>query len=147
MMNHHVRQIVLDALVERYKDKNLTAIVGLESRGYYFGIPLAIALMLPFIPVRKAGKLPGPVEGISYGLEYKEQEKIEIQKELIKKGDRVVILDDVLVTGGTAAAGCDLVKKCGADIVEVSLLIELVSFGGRNKIPKDIPVFSIVQYE
>jgi len=143
MSDHETRELILQYLVSRYKDKGLNSVVGLESRGYYFGIPLAFALKIPFIPFRKAGKLPGEVESIEYGLEYKDKEKMEVQKGQIKRGDKVVILDDVLVTGGTAAAAVQMAHQCGAEVLEVSLLIEFTALEGRKKAPQGVNYFAL----
>ncbi len=100
---------------------------GLESRGYYFGIPLADALGVPFVPLRKAGKLPGPTFRFKYGLEYGSDE-IEIQQGRIAPGARVVVIDDLLATGGTAGAAIKLLEQCNVDIVEFHVFIELGEF-------------------
>lgn len=132
----------MNSLATEYK---LDAIVGLDSRGYYFGVPLADALGLPFIPARKAGKLPGAVKKVSYALEYGTA-SIEIQEEAVKKGMRVLIVDDLLATGGTAAGACKLVAELGAIPVEVHVAIELNALGGRAKLPQDVPLYSLTQF-
>jgi len=145
MADHEAREIVVKHLVDRYKDKKINVIVGLESRGYYFGILLASALHIPFVPFRKAGKLPGEVIGFEYGLEYG-KDKMEVQKSTIKKGDRIIIVDDLLATGGTANAACNLAQQCGGEIVEVSFMIELLELKGRSKAPKDVAYYSMFTY-
>jgi len=145
LTNHEARDTVLKHLANRYKDKNINVIVGLESRGYYYGMLLSHELKLPFVPFRKAGKLPGPVHTIDYGLEYG-KDAMQVQKSAIKKGDRVLILDDLLATGGTAAAACQLVTMCEAEIVEVSFLIELLELNGRSKAPKGVEYYALFKY-
>lgn len=120
----------------------LDAIVGLESRGYYFGIPLADALGLPFVPLRKAGKLPGQCQSVSYGLEYGKA-TIEVQEGVIQKGWKVLVVDDLMATGGTAAGACELIEKLGAVAVEVHVLVELSELNGRTKLPQSVPLYSL----
>lgn len=124
-------------------DAKLDAVVGLDSRGYYFGVPLADALGLPFVAVRKAGKLPGDCKKISYALEYGTAE-MEIQEEALKAGARVVVIDDLMATGGTAAAACALIAQIGGVVTEVHVMIELDGLKGRNKLPEGVPLHSLV---
>jgi len=144
MENAPVRKSYLDFLVNRYKGK-ADIVVGLECRGFYFGIPLAFELGLPFVPLRKAGKLPGEVVSVSYGKEYGKDE-IQVQKAALPHGKRVVILDDLLATGGTAAAACELVKKCGVIVVEFHCTVELKAMGGRKRLPPDVPFYSFLEF-
>lgn len=123
----------------------MDCIVGLESRGYYFGILLANSLNLPFVPLRKAGKLPGKCQSISYGLEYGNA-TIEVQENIIKKGWKVLVVDDLMATGGTASAACQLLNIIGAKVVEVHVCIELTELNGKSKIPSDIPLYSLFTY-
>ncbi len=147
MANPDARGKILDFLVEKYNnlDKKVTCIVAMESRGYYLGIPLADRLGVPFIPLRKPGKLPGKLESVSYGLEYG-TDTLSVQKKVIKAGDNVLVVDDLLATGGTAAAACQLVQKCGGIIVEVSVIIELSFLNGRKKAPEGVEYYSLVQF-
>ncbi len=108
-----------------------TALVAMESRGFLLGMPLALELGIPFVCIRKKGKLPGAVTGISYALEYGNAE-IEIQKLSFDQGDRVILHDDVLATGGTANAAAQLIKSTGADLVAFSFLMELNFLKGRE---------------
>lgn len=126
----------------RSLDYKLDAIVGLDSRGYYFGVVLADALGLPFVAVRKAGKLPGACKKISYALEYGTAE-MEIQEEALKAGARVVVVDDLMATGGTAAAACNLISQVGAVVVEVHVMVELDGLKGRDKLPQGVPLYSL----
>ncbi|MCB9558323.1 MAG: adenine phosphoribosyltransferase [Deltaproteobacteria bacterium] len=120
-------------LEERYRPQNLQAIVAVESRGFVFGAPLALHLDLPLHLVRKAGKLPGETESISYDLEYGSA-TLEIHKGALPKGARALIIDDLLATGGTARAACQLVEKQGGQVVECAFIIELEGLNGREKL-------------
>ncbi len=119
-------------------------LVGIESRGFLTAAPLALELGLGFVMVRKKGKLPGPIIPHTYELEYG-SDSIEIQEDAIKPGDRVVILDDLLATGGTLAASVELTRKVGGDVKGAVCIIELPDLQGRSKL--DIPVDSLIQYE
>jgi len=105
-------------------------VAGIEARGFILGAPVAQALGVGFVPVRKKGKLPGDVVAASYDLEYGSA-TIEVTADAFAPGDRVLVVDDVLATGGTAAATIDLVRRCGAEVVGVSVLIELTFLSGR----------------
>lgn len=135
----------IDLLVERYKDKNIDKVVGIESRGFIFGAPLAYLLNCGFVPIRKPGKLPYDVESEEYSLEYG-TDKIEIHKDALKTGDHVLIIDDLIATAGTATAAANLVKRLGADVVECAFIIELVDLKGRDKL-KGESIYSIVEFE
>jgi adenine phosphoribosyltransferase len=124
---------VIDRLAARYADRGLTKVVGIESRGFIFGAALANRLNIGFVPVRKAGKLPADVISRSYALEYGEA-IVELHRDALDSHDRVVVIDDLLATGGTLAAACDLVKELGAEIEEVWVLIELAFIPGRSKL-------------
>jgi adenine phosphoribosyltransferase len=135
----------IDYLTENFKDKNIDYVAGIESRGFIFGTPLAYNLGAGFIVVRKPGKLPADVESITYDLEYG-SDTLEIHKDAIEIGKRVLIIDDLLATGGTAAATCNLVKKIGGKIAGIAFIIELDGLGGRGKLPSDIEIISMVNY-
>lgn len=135
----------IDSFVEMLKEKNINKIVGPEARGFIFGVPIAYALGIGFIPVRKKGKLPFETVSIEYSLEYG-SDVLEIHKDSIQKGDRVAIIDDLLATGGTIKAVADLVKQVGGEIVEIDFLVELTKLNGRDKL-KDYNVSSLVTYE
>jgi adenine phosphoribosyltransferase len=109
------------------------AIAGVEARGFILGAPIALHRDAGFVPVRKVGKLPGDTIGISYDLEYGTAE-IEVHADAFSPGDRVVVVDDVLATGGTAAAACELIERAGAEVVAVVFLLELSFLGGRSKL-------------
>ena len=136
---------VIDALHERYASREMDLVVGVESRGFIFGGALAYRLGLGFAPVRKPGKLPAHTVRVGYELEYG-KDALEIHQDAIKKGDRVLILDDLLATGGTALATCQLVEKLGGIVEEVAFLIELLPLKGREKL-KGYKVFSMISYE
>jgi len=133
----------IDFLTEQYKDKKIDYVAGIESRGFIFGTPLAYNLGAGFIVIRKPGKLPADVESITYDLEYG-TDTLEIHKDAIEPGKRVLIVDDLLATGGTAAAACDLVKRTGGEVAGVAFVIELDALGGRAKFSEDIEVLSMV---
>lgn len=113
-------------------------VAGIEARGFIVAAPLALRLGAGFLPVRKAGKLPGETVGVDYGLEYGEA-RIEILADAVSPGDRVLVVDDVLATGGTAAAAVELVENRGGHVVGLRFLIELAALGGRAKLPSSIP--------
>jgi adenine phosphoribosyltransferase len=135
----------IDLFVERFKGERLDAIVGVEARGYMLAAPLAYALGLGFVPVRKPGKLPGSTFSEEYALEYGTN-TLEIQADAVGGGQRVLIVDDLLATGGTAAATGRLLARLGADIAGYAFLIELAALGGRKVLTGE-PVTSFVVYE
>ena len=134
----------IDNLYRRYKNQHIDAVVGIESRGFILGAPLAYLLGCGFVPVRKPGKLPAEVETEEYSLEYG-KDKIEIHKDAIKKGDRILIVDDLLATGGTCSAARNLVKRLGGKVVECAFVVELSDLKGRDKM-KDEKVYSVVEF-
>ena len=137
----------IDSLIERYRDQPIDKIVGIESRGFMFAAPLAYALGIGFIPVRKPGKLPGKTTGHDYALEYG-TDRIEIHDDAITSGERVLIIDDLLATGGTAEAAVTLVQKMGGSIVECAFLVDLPDIGGRQRLEKmGLAVFSLCEFE
>lgn len=137
------RQVV-DVFVERYRDRPIDAVVGVESRGFIFSAPLAYNLGVGLVPVRKHGKLPAATYYVEYQLEYGAN-RLEIHRDSLPPGARVVVLDDLLATGGTVAAACELVEMAGGVIEEVSFVIELEFLKGRERLAK-YPVFSLIQY-
>ena len=135
----------IDAFRERYSTWKISKVIAIESRGFVFAAPLAYALGAGLIPLRKPGKLPYETITESYRLEYGES-ALEVHKDAIEKGERVIVFDDLLATGGTAAASVTLVNKLGGDVVEASFVIELLAHKGREKLD-GTPVFSLIQYE
>lgn len=124
----------VDLFVDHYKNEKIDVIVGVEARGYMIGAPLAYALGTGFVPVRKPGKLPGKKFSEEYALEYGTS-TLEIHEDAVGHGQRVLIVDDLLATGGTAAATGRLLKRLGADVVGYAFLIELAALDGRKAIP------------
>lgn len=134
----------IDAMQELIADTEVDVIAGTESRGFIFGMPIAYNLQKAFVPIRKKGKLPCETASIKYDLEYGSAE-IEIHKRSIKPGDKVVIVDDLMATGGTAEAMIKLIEGLGGEVVEVLCLIELMGLKGREKL-KGYKVDSVIQY-
>jgi adenine phosphoribosyltransferase len=134
----------IDLLIEGFKPGSIDAVVGIDARGFIFAAAAAIKLEAGFVPVRKKGKLPYHTHEQAYDLEYG-QATVAMHVDALKPGSRVLLIDDLLATGGTAAAAAALVQKLGAEILEISFLIELSFLGGRNKL-KQFPVRSLVIY-
>ena len=137
-------QLAINSMEDKIKDKDFDVIVGLEARGFMFGTPIAFDMKKAFVPIRKKGKLPWKTISESYDLEYGSAE-IEIHKRSIKPGDKVVIVDDLMATGGTAEAMIKLIEGLGGEVVEVLCLIELMGLKGREKL-KGYKVDSVIQY-
>ncbi|RDY29153.1 adenine phosphoribosyltransferase [Romboutsia weinsteinii] len=134
----------VDLIVEDLKDKNVDIIVGPEARGFLMGTPVAYAMGVGFVPVRKPGKLPFETESYDYGLEYG-TDTLQIHTDAIKPGQRVAIVDDLLATGGTMIAAAKLIEKLGGEVVSMQFLIELEDLNGREKISK-YDVNSLIKY-
>ena len=138
---------MIKLLVERYKDMEIDVIAGIESRGFITGAVLAHRLGIGFVPIRKPGKLPAETVSEEYELEYG-KDKIEIHKDAIPEGSKVLLVDDLVATSGTAVAAANLIKNLGGEIVECSFIVELPDLGGREKLEKKgLKVFSLVQFE
>ncbi len=135
----------IDLFYERYKDMQIDKIVGIDARGFIFGAVLAYKLNLSFIPVRKKGKLPFKTISAEYSLEYG-KDTVEMHEDAIEKGERVLVVDDLIATGGTVAATVELVTRLGGTIVECAFLVELPDLKGREKI-KGVPIFSLTEFE
>lgn len=135
---------IIEEFASVTKPLGVSKVVGIESRGFIFGTAVAVALGVGFVPIRKKGKLPWTCEAVSYGLEYGEA-TVEIHKDAVAPGERVVIVDDLLATGGTAAAAVDLVRRLGGEVAEVQFVIELGFLDGRRLL-QDVPVRSLVTY-
>lgn len=135
---------VMDELTQRYRDKQISKIVGIESRGFIVGSPLAYRLGAGFVPVRKPGKLPADNFEVKYNLEYGST-SLAIHRDAISIGERVLIADDLLATGGTAAATVRLVRQLGGDIVGLVFLVELAALKGRDKLD-GCDVYSMLSY-
>ncbi|MCM8765423.1 MAG: adenine phosphoribosyltransferase [Candidatus Omnitrophica bacterium] len=134
----------VDILSHRYVGKKIDRVVSVEARGFIFGSVLAYKLNAGFVPVRKKGKLPAETLELTYSLEYGE-DTLTIHKDALKKGERVLIVDDLLATGGTIKAVSELVERLGGKIIECVFLIELTSLRGRERLGK-YPVFSLIKY-
>ncbi|MCP5470307.1 MAG: adenine phosphoribosyltransferase [Chlamydiales bacterium] len=135
---------VTKEFANRYTDRKLDAIVGLESRGFVFGTALAYELDLPFVMIRKKGRLPSKVVSVDYALEYGSA-TFELEIDSFAAGSRVLIIDDLMATGGTAQAACDLVEMIGSVVDEVAVVVELHGLNGRTKVKP--PVYSLISFD
>jgi adenine phosphoribosyltransferase len=137
----------IELLKERYKNDEIDIVIGIESRGFIIGSALAHALGKGFVPIRKKGKLPHETESQEYSLEYG-TDIIEIHKDAIKPNNQVLLVDDLIATGGTALAACQLVNKLGGQIKECCFIIDLPELGGRKRLEENgYMVFSLVEFE
>ncbi len=134
----------IDSLAEKCSGMSVDYVVGMESRGFIFGAPLAYKMGIGFIPVRKPGKLPGAVHFAEYELEYG-VDRLEMHRDAMTAGSRVLIVDDLIATGGTAAATAKLLQQAGCELVGFAFIIELQALGGRQKLP-DVPIVTLVEY-
>lgn len=134
---------IIEEWKQRYSGKDITAIVGAEARGFIFGAALAYAMGVPFVPARKQGKLPADTICEEYKLEYGTA-VLEMHRDALKKGDRVILIDDLLATGGTMKAVSVMVERLGAEIVEIAFVIELLPLGGRERLA-GYPVHALVE--
>jgi adenine phosphoribosyltransferase len=135
----------LDALANQYKDQKIDTVIGVESRGFIFAAPLAYQLGAGFVPVRKPKKLPAEKVSVSYDLEYG-QDTLEMHKDAVGEGHKVLIVDDLLATGGTARAVVDLVEGLGGEVVSLAFVVELPFLNGRAKFAGH-DVFSLLSYD
>ncbi len=138
-------RVMIDYLCEQFKDTKIDYIAGIESRGFIFGMPMAYKLNAGFVPIRKPKKLPAATYSQEYELEYG-TDKIEVHQDAFEKGANVLVVDDLLATGGTAEAACKLVKKTGANLVGIAFLIELTALNGREKLTDAPKVISMLKY-
>ena len=137
--------LAIQSMQDKLKDTEFDVVVGTESRGFIFGMPIAYALGKAFIPVRKKGKLPCETVSAEYDLEYGKAE-IEIHKDAVRPGQKVVLVDDLIATGGTMEASCKLVEQLGGEVVKILFLMELAGLKGREKLAK-YDVASVITYE
>jgi adenine phosphoribosyltransferase len=135
---------IIDDLVQQYQGTGITKVVGMESRGFILGSPLAYHLNAGFVPVRKPGKLPADVFEVKYNLEYGSN-SLAIHRDAIQEGESVLIVDDLLATGGTAAATIHLIRQLGGEIAGVGFLVELLGLEGRKKL-NGCPIHSLITY-
>lgn len=134
----------VEELVKPFREQNITAIAGMEARGFIFGSLAAMELGVAFIPLRKPGKLPYDVKRVSYDLEYGSAE-LEVHIDALNKNDRVLLVDDLIATGGTAVASCELLESLEAEILGCAFVIELDDLGGREKL-SNYPVHALLHY-
>lgn len=135
---------MIDYLCEEFKDIKIDYVAGIESRGFIFGMPMAYELNAGFVPIRKPNKLPAATYSQEYELEYG-TDKIEVHRDAFPEGANVLLVDDLLATGGTAEAACKLVKKAGANLVGIAFLIELCDLQGREKLENE-KIVSMLKY-
>lgn len=136
---------VIDILTERYQGRGITKVLGIEARGFILAPALAYNLGAGFVPVRKKGKLPAKTLHASYALEYGIDE-LEIHEDAVSAGEKVLVVDDLIATGGTAAATIQLVRQMQGRVAGLAFLIELTELNGRRQIPEEVEVFSILKY-
>ncbi|MBE9165657.1 adenine phosphoribosyltransferase [Tychonema sp. LEGE 06208] len=134
----------IDSLAEKCSAMSADYVVGMESRGFIFGAPLAYKMGIGFIPVRKPGKLPGEVYSAEYELEYG-VDQLEMHRNAMKSGSRVLVVDDLIATGGTAVATAQLLQQASCELIGFAFVIELQALGGRQKLP-DVPIVTLVEY-
>lgn len=144
LLDPEAMRMAVKLFMQNLPHTNIDKVVGIESRGFFFATLLAEKLNAGFIPVRKPGKLPHRTHTETYDLEYG-SDTLEIHEDAIKKGERILLHDDVLATGGTAAATCKLIEKCGGEIVQCNFLVELEFLNGIEKI-SDYNVSSLIKY-
>jgi adenine phosphoribosyltransferase len=135
----------IDTMAEKCAGLGADYIVGMESRGFIFGTPLAYKLGVGFVPVRKRGKLPAAVHFVEYELEYG-TDRLEMHQDALNPGSRVLVADDLMATGGTAKATAQMLQLVGCEIVGFCFVVELVDLGGRHKLPQGVPVVTLVEY-
>lgn len=136
---------MINFLTEKFIDKGIDYVAVVESRGFIFGSALAYNINAGCVLIRKPGKLPADTISEEYSLEYG-TDKLEIHKDAIEEGKKVVVIDDLLATGGTVGAACKLLTKAGADVKAVAFIIELPELGGRKNLPSDVEVISMIKY-
>lgn len=138
---------LINLLAERYSGKKIDIVAGIESRGFITGAALAHRLGIGFVPIRKKGKLPAKTISEEYELEYG-KDKIEVHEDAIQKGSRVLLVDDLIATGGTALAACRLIEKLGGKVFECSFIVDLPDLGGKKKLESaGYKVFNVVEFE
>ncbi len=145
---HNARALrrTVELMADPFRNQGITMVAGIESRGFIFGAAIAMELGAGFIPIRKPGKLPAETTSESYELEYG-SDAVEIHTDAIEQGQKVLMVDDLLATGGTMAAACRLIERLGGDVVGVSFLIELEFLGGRKKLGTSYPIHAIIGYD
>ena len=140
-------KVTINELAKRYADVKIDRVAGIEARGFIVGSALAYQLSLGFVPIRKKGKLPSETVGHDYELEYG-TDRIEMHTDSVSKGERVLLVDDLIATGGTAEAACKLIEHMGGEVVECCFVIDLPDLGGRAKLEKNMyKVFALCEFE
>ena len=140
-------RLTIDDIVKRYAGHKVTKVAAIESRGFIIGAPVAYRIGAGFIPIRKKGKLPGETIGHDYELEYG-ADRIEIHTDAISPGDRVLLVDDLVATGGTAEAAATLIRKMGGEVIECCFVVDLPDIGGRKRLEKmGLKVFALCEFE
>ena len=140
-------RLTIDEIVKRYKGQKISKVAGIESRGFIIGTPVAYLLGVGFIPIRKKGKLPGETIGHDYELEYG-ADRIEIHTDAISKGERILLIDDLIATGGTAEAAATLIRKMGGEVIECCFVVDLPDTAGRKRLEKmGLKVFTLCEFE
>ncbi|CAM8980314.1 hypothetical protein QQ045_000770 [Rhodiola kirilowii] len=143
LLDHKAFRDTIDLFVERYKSKNISVVAGIEARGFIFGPPIALAIGAKFVPLRKPKKLPGEVISEEYTLEYG-KDCLEMHVGAVEAGDRALVVDDLIATGGTLCAAMSLLERVGAEVVECACVIELPDLEGRKRL-KGKPLFVLVE--
>ncbi|PJZ52393.1 adenine phosphoribosyltransferase [Leptospira adleri] len=140
--------LTIGTFVNRYQGKGITKVAGIEARGFLTGAPVAFQLGVGFIPIRKKGKLPSETVSEEYDLEYG-KDIIEIHRDAIQPGDKILVMDDLIATGGTMVAAVKLLRKLGAEVYEAGVIIDLPDLGGGKKLKEElqVPVFAICEFE
>ena len=140
-------KLIIDELADRYRGKHIDKIVGIEARGFIVSAPLAYSLGVGFVPIRKKGKLPSQTIGCDYDLEYG-TDRIEVHIDAINQGDKVLLVDDLIATGGTAQAASNLITEMGGQVVECAFVIDLPDLGGKVRLEKSgYSVFALTEFE
>ena len=145
LLNHRALSVSIDRFVDEFKDKNIDVIAAAEARGFLFAVPLALRLGVGMVPIRKPGKLPFETHTYSYDLEYG-SDTLEMHIDGIEKGQNVLVIDDLLATGGTVQACCEMIEACHANVAACAFLINLKFLNGGKKLEK-YPLFSLVDYD
>jgi adenine phosphoribosyltransferase len=140
-------RVTINDLVKRYEGQRVGKVVGIESRGFIIGAALAYQLGAGFVPIRKKGKLPADTRGLDYELEYG-VDRVEIHVDAIERGEKVLLVDDLIATGGTAEASCKLIQECGGEVLECCFVVDLPDLGGRKRLEAHgLKVFALCEFE
>lgn len=147
MHDPKIFRMLIDSFVQRYQQQDIQGIAALDARGFLLGAPLAYELGLTLVPIRKQGKLPYDTISQSYELEYGSA-TVELHTDAFKPGDKVLVIDDLIATGGTMLAACELIQRLGAEVIECAAIIDLPALGGSQKIrDANLPIYSICEFD